>query len=210
MTAAGLLDPAYVSTHAFPPDVTNVEAREARLRTDVVCQVLDLENLSRSRWEQVEELEAIDRGELMRGRQVVRLPVRGEGEEGGDAAADEPPGETQQPAGQRSQAGAAGQEAAALAAAGSKNATHRLVLQDCKGQKVFGLELGIVDKIAVGRTNIGEKILIKSGTLVARGTVLLQPSNCVVLGGKVDAWQKAWLHGRLARLREAVGANRPD
>ncbi|KAF7547776.1 hypothetical protein G7046_g8903 [Stylonectria norvegica] len=85
-----------------------------------------------------------------------------------------------------------------------KNATHRLVLQDFRGTKVFALELRRMDGVGVGKTNVGEKILLKAGTVVARGTVLLEPEKCVLLGGKVEAWQKTWVEGRLARLRDAV------
>lgn len=89
-----------------------------------------------------------------------------------------------------------------------RNATHRLVLQDFKGTKIYALELRRVDKIGIGSTTIGEKIVLKKGTVVARGTVLLEPDKCVMLGGKVDAWQKAWIEGRMARLKEAVEAER--
>ncbi|KAF3348786.1 hypothetical protein VdG2_03668 [Verticillium dahliae VDG2] len=92
------------------------------------------------------------------------------------------------------------------AAAAPANATHRLVLQDCRGQNVYALELTRIERIGVGVTAIGEKMLIRSGTRVARGTLLLTPENCVVLGGKIEAWQRPWVEGRLTRLREAVGS----
>jgi RecQ-mediated genome instability protein 1 len=84
-----------------------------------------------------------------------------------------------------------------------KKATHKLVLQDVKGQKIYAVELRRVDKIGVGKLNIGEKILLRASSMVARGVVLLEPATCVVMGGKVDAWHKAWVDGRLARLKEA-------
>ncbi|KUI58232.1 RecQ-mediated genome instability protein 1 [Cytospora mali] len=188
LTTPGLLDPAAIPTLTFPTGITDPSAREARLAHDVYVQVVDVENLSRSRWEQVEDLEAIERGEQTRGREVIRLPVGGGGGVGDEQ--ETPP----QPAAQQ-EAGGGG---------ASKNATHRLVLQDCKGQKVFAIELTRIPKIAIGTLNIGEKILLRKGTIVARGTILLEPNTCHILGGKVDAWQKAWLEGRLARLKEAV------
>ncbi|KUI71981.1 RecQ-mediated genome instability protein 1 [Cytospora mali] len=194
LTTPGLLDPAAIPTLVFPTGVTDPSAREARLARDVYVQVVDVENLSRSRWEQVEDLEAIERGEQTRGREVIRLPVGGGGGVGDEQEA--PP----QPAAQREVGGGGGGGGGA-----SKNATHRLVLQDCKGQKVFAIELTRIPKIAIGTLNIGEKILLRKGTIVARGTVLLEPNTCHILGGKVDAWQKAWLEGRLARLKETVG-----
>lgn len=216
LTSPGLLDPN--GTAPFPPvsatatgaasngsTVVGPEVPEARLPRDVACQVLDIENLTRSRWDQVEELEAVARGELTRGRQVVRVRdvegEAGEAGEGDDVPPEDRPGDVRGPG----QGGAAAQPATTS----DRNATHRLVLQDCKGQKLFGLELRRVERLGVGRTNIGEKILLRAGTVVARGTVLLEPDRCVVLGGKVEAWQKSWLDGRLARLKEAAG-NPPD
>lgn len=193
LTAPGLLDPAAAPALCFPPapaPSAGPPSREARLARDVYVQVVDLEDLSRSRWEQVEALEAVERGELTRGREVVRLPVGG-GVEGDEQDAPPPP-----------------QEAAGGGA--SRNATHRLVLQDCKGQKVFAVELTRIPRIAIGTLNIGEKILLRKGTVVARGTILLEPSTCHFLGGKVEAWQKAWLEGRLARLRETVGPGQAE
>jgi len=205
LTAPGLLDPAAVPSICLPQDGTlgSPEVKEARLPRDVFVQVLDVENLSRSRWDQVEELEAIERGEQTRGREVVRLPPPGGGEGAEEEDGDVPP--DQRPAARQGRG-----QAAQAGAASAANATHKLVLQDCKGHKVFALELKRVDRIGIGRTNIGEKMLLKSGAAVARGVILLEPATCVVLGGKVEAWQKAWVEGRLTRLRDSVGANRRD
>lgn len=196
--AAGqMLDEGWAAAHCLPAGAVPAAAgagagpppaREARLGRDVVVQVLDVEDVARSRWEQVEEMEAVARGEGTRGREVVRLPVSAEDGEGeGDEGT------------------AVGNNQAAAAAA-AKKATHKLVLQDCRGQKVYAIELKRVEHIAVGRTFIGEKMLLRAGTKVARGVVLLEPEQCVMLGGKVEAWHRAWVEGRLARLKEAVGA----
>lgn len=99
-----------------------------------------------------------------------------------------------------------GQTRTAEVRSAGRNATHRLVLQDCKGVKVFALELKRME-VGVGKTNVGEKMLLKKGTVVARGTVLLEPEMCVLLGGKMEAWHRSWVEGRLARLKEAVGSN---
>lgn len=192
LTSPGLLDVNKLSTICFPTTTTSPTVKETRLASDVYTQVVDIENLSRSRWEQLDELEAIERGERTRGREVIRLPVNSDG--GSDEpAANRPPEATA-----RTQAEAS--------AGGAKNATHRLVLQDPKGQKVYGLEVSRVSDIAVGTLNIGAKILVKKGTTVARGILLLDPQNVQVLGGKIEAWHKAWLDGRLARLKDAVMA----
>ncbi|KAI2469055.1 hypothetical protein F4781DRAFT_395624 [Annulohypoxylon bovei var. microspora] len=198
LTNAALLEPPGPS---FPPNLGNPEVKEIKLPRDVPVQVLDIDNLTKSKWEQVEELEAIARGEQTRGREVIRLPMGNEDDD--DAGVGDSTPSTQATTGRN----AALNASIANAAAASKGATHRLVLQDCKGQKAHAIELRRVDRIGVGTLNIGEKMMIKRGATVARGILLLEPATCVVLGGKVEAWQKAWVDGRLARLKEAVGAD---
>lgn len=158
-------------------------------------QVLDIENLALSRWEQVEEMEAVARGETTRGREVVRVTAEDDDD---NVVEGQTQTQTQRTAGARNTAGPK---------PAGKNATHRLVLQDCKGTKLYALELRRFDGIGVGKTQIGEKMLLKAGTVIARGMVLLEPDKCVVLGGKIEAWQKTWLDGRLARLKEEIRQN---
>ncbi|TLD32855.1 hypothetical protein PspLS_00933 [Pyricularia sp. CBS 133598] len=209
LTSPDLLDRA--GTFPFPPSAASPETQETRLVSDVVVQVLDLENLSRSRWEQVEELEAVARGELTKGRQIIRLRDDGAEEEGeGEGVGDVPPEEGARRQQQAGGGGAAARGTAGGPAVSDKNATHKLVVQDCAGNKFFALELRRVERLGIGKTNIGEKMLIKAGTVIARGTVLLEPERCVVLGGRVEVWHKAWLEGRLARLKEAAGASGTD
>lgn len=186
LTSPGLLDTSKIPIICFPEGITAISTKETRLRNDVYAQLVDIEILSKSRWEQAEELEAIERGEQTRGREVVRLPVNG-------VEADDP-------------AGTAGTTTLPEASGPGRNATHRLVLQDCKGQKVYGLELVRMPELTIGSLNIGAKILLRKGTIVARGTILLDSESCQVLGGKIEAWQKAWLDSRLARLKETAGA----
>lgn len=183
----GLLDPAYAELHHLPSQaINNTEIDTFRIERDVVVQVLDLENLSRSRWEQIEELEAIERGEQTRGREVIRLPAGEDGEE--SQAVDELHSNT------------------VSATGATKNATHKLVVQDCKGRKAYALELNRIDRLGIGTTRIGEKILLKRGTHVARGVLMLEPGTCVLLGGRVEQWHKEWVEGRLARLKTDIGA----
>ncbi|KAL9941621.1 hypothetical protein ACHAQF_002613 [Verticillium nonalfalfae] len=197
LTTPALLDPAHAA--AFPPDLAAPTTPERTLAADVHVQVADVENLSRSRWEQVEALEALERGEGTRGREIIRLPTNDvvDGDDLGDTAT------TQQTQQQQQQQ----QPSTRASAAAAANATHRLVLQDCRGQNVYAMELTRIERIGVGVTAIGEKMLIRRGTRVARGTLLLTPENCLVLGGKIEAWQRPWVEGRLTRLREAVGSD---
>ncbi|KAL7905635.1 hypothetical protein GGI35DRAFT_130900 [Trichoderma velutinum] len=185
------------SMPTFPPNIDSATVQESTLSQNTHVQVLDIENLSLSRWEQVEELEAIERGERTRGRQVIRVADEENGEADGSSSSAGPT--------QASRTGAGG-----ATASGGANAMHRLVLQDGRGKKVFAVELRRINGIGIGKTHIGEKILLRAGAVVARGTVLLTPETCTLLGGKIDAWHEAWMEGRLARLRESVGADRPQ
>ncbi|EFQ27500.1 RecQ mediated genome instability protein Rmi1 [Colletotrichum graminicola] len=194
LTTAGLLEPS--STASLP--TTSPETPEAILQNDVPCQVLDVENLSLSRWEQVEELEAVARGEQMTGRRVVRLAATEEAEYDNIDESSAPAA--------TGRGGTATQQV--LQQQQRRNATHRLVLQDHKGQKVYAMELRRIERISIGSTNIGEKVMLKKGTVIARGTVLLEPGKCILLGGRIDAWQKAWVEGRMARLKQAVEGGR--
>lgn len=160
------------SLPCLPPSADDPRVEQVVLSTPVHVQLLDVENLAQSRWEQVEEIEAIERGEKTRGREVVRV---------------------------------ANEDSEAPAAAGG-NATHRLVLQDAKGQRIYALEMTRMSaKIGVGKNLIGEKMLLRAGTVIARGTVMLTQDKVVFLGGKVDAWHENWTLTRLARLKEAGG-----
>ncbi|KAI0099764.1 RecQ mediated genome instability protein Rmi1 [Nemania sp. FL0031] len=213
--AADLTNPALFDSPspAFPPNSTNPEIKEVRLTWDIPVQVLDIENLSKSKWDQVEEIEAIARGEQTRGREIIRLPTGDEEDEFGlESQPTRAAVNGAERPGLQGRGGSTASVAAAAAAAGaaSKTSTHRLVLQDCKGQKLYGLELKRIDKIGIGTLNIGEKILLKRGAILARGTLLLDPGTCTILGGKIEAWQKDWVESRLARLRAAVGADSPN
>ena len=145
----------------------------------IAVQVLDIEDIGRSRWSQVEALEAQERGETTKGREVVRVLPAEDGE-----------------------GGAAG--AAAGAAGGSGSAgPHKLLLQDAKGTKVYGLEMRDVQGVNASMS-IGAKLVLRDFE-VARGVILLE-SRCVeVLGGKVDAWDRKWRDERKKVLKEKAG-----
>ncbi|KAK7210468.1 hypothetical protein V2G26_017646 [Clonostachys chloroleuca] len=151
----------------------------SQLHSSILSQSLPL-HPKPFRWEQIEELDSIEKGERTRGREIIRVTADQDGSGG----------EPQQQ--QR---------------ATPSNATHRLVLQDRSGKKVYGLELRRVPQIGVGKTKIGEKLILKAGTRVARGSVMLTPETCQVLGGKVEAWHKTWTESRIARLKEAIGGD---
>ncbi|KAL2117476.1 hypothetical protein VTJ04DRAFT_7136 [Mycothermus thermophilus] len=235
LTAKDLLDERWVASHSFPPRLAEVQTgsgngngsipsggrggtkgagagpvipggmtpgREGKLPHDVVVQVLDIQDISRPRWEQVEQLEALARGEGTRGREVIRLPVNSTLDDDDDDDDDTTGGD---------QPGRAGND-------NNNNndddddepSTYTLTLQDPLGQTLRALTLRPHPRIGLPpTTHIGEKLLLRAGTIVSRGVAMLDPQTCVVLGGKVDVWQRAWEEGRVARLREAVGAPPP-
>lgn len=161
--------------------------KASSLSTDTPCQILDIEDLSRSKWDLVEALESERKGETTRGREVIRvLPTP---PEDSTQATQFPP------------------TAATPAAQQRYSGPFKILLQDCKGQKVYGFELKRVEKLCYPPgMNIGCKVMLKKGVKVARGMVLLEPDFVTVLGGKIEAVDKAWKEGRENRLREAVGA----
>ncbi|PHH82305.1 hypothetical protein CDD82_6413 [Ophiocordyceps australis] len=189
LLACDLCSSSLVDAALLCPLPAQLDAPALRLPRDVHVQVVDVENMSIPRWDQAQKLQAIAQGQEKRGRQVVRV----------QADAPDAPGASSSASSSSSSA------AAAAAAAAGANATHRLVLQDRQGTRVYAVELRRDMRIGIGKTNIGEKIVLRAGTSVARGIVLLSPETCLLLGGKVEAWHNAWVEGRLARLMEAVG-----
>lgn len=131
--------------------------------------------MSRSRWEQIEAIEAVERGEKTRGREIVRDVPAEEGENG---------------------------ERGAGAQAWKTGGPHKLVLQDWRGQRVFGMELGAVPRVELGMC-VGSKIVLR-GAVVARGVVLLEPGTAVVLGGKIEELHEVWVRDRKKILKEAM------
>lgn len=58
---------------AFPNDVSNINFKERKLQGQIVTQVLGVEDMSKSRWEQIEAIEALERGEGQKGREIIRV-----------------------------------------------------------------------------------------------------------------------------------------
>ncbi|KAL8698930.1 MAG: hypothetical protein Q9201_006295 [Fulgogasparrea decipioides] len=61
------------AAYCLPADVHNVNIKERRLQGPIVLQLLGLEDMSKSRWEQVEAIEALERGEGTKGREIIRI-----------------------------------------------------------------------------------------------------------------------------------------
>ena len=62
------------ATACLPPDICDVNVKERRLSGPIVVQVLGVDDMSKSRWEQIEAIEALERGEGTKGREIIRLP----------------------------------------------------------------------------------------------------------------------------------------
>jgi len=142
----------------------------------VVVQVLNVEDMSKSRWEQIEAIEALERGEGTKGREIIRVAAPEEG-------TDDP--------------GTSG-----LRIGGG---SHKLLLQDTRGERAYGIELKSVEGVGVGMS-IGCKVVLRGAT-VARAVILLEPRTTVMLGGKIEGLHKQWREGRKEELRKAIEAS---
>ncbi len=148
--------------------------------------------MSKSKWEQIEALESERKGETTQGRQVIRV-VPLENPDPSTASTQAISGSTQAGGGQ----------------AQGKEGPCKILMQDCKGMKAYGFELKRVEKVGYPPLmGIGCKVLLRRGTQVARGLVLLEPERTVVLGGRIEGLDKAWREGREQRLRDQVERER--
>lgn len=149
-------------------------------------QVIGIEDLGRSKWDQVEQLEAERKGEYTKGREIIRV------------IPDDPSRPTPNPT--------ATNPPSSIARIGGP---FKLLLQDVRGKNATAFELKTVDRIGYPPImGIGCKMTVKKGTRVARGVVLLEPERCVVLGGRVERWEREWRERRECRVREEVARER--
>lgn len=151
----------------------------------IPVQILDIQDIGRSRWSQVELLEQYERGETTKGRELIRLVPDAE-----DGASGTTTTTT---------------TTAARAEQTASKGPHKLLLQDCRGTKVYGFELASVQGLGL-QTSIGCKLLLRE-PVVARGVVMLEPSRVTVLGGKIEAWDTAWRRARKEALQAGAQAS---
>lgn len=117
---------AFAPSTALPSDIHDATLKERRMQGPIVVQVLDVSDMTRSLWSQVEAIEAAERGEGKKGREVIRVVVSDQSSETLESTAFE-------------------------------GGMHKLLLQDAKGVRVFGLELKKVKGLRLGM-NIGTKV----------------------------------------------------
>ncbi|KAE8407236.1 hypothetical protein BDV37DRAFT_280147 [Aspergillus pseudonomiae] len=164
----------------LPVDVLDPTVQERRLQSLIPVQVLDIEDIGASLWSQVEAIERVERGEAIRGREIVRtINVDADPEQNAE--------------------GTGGNRTSAQPETGNSNGPHRLVVQDAAGTKAVAIELKPVSGIALGKLPIGAKLVLRNVT-VARGMVLLTPESVTLLGGKIDSLDQTWREGRKERL----------
>jgi RecQ-mediated genome instability protein 1 len=106
----------------FPRDILSGTIQSRIVVGPVVCQVLDIEDIGNSRWSQVEAIEARERGEMTKGREVVRVIEQ----ENDDPSAAVTPIHSKGP--------------------------FKLLLQDAKGMKVFAIDLRGIDGLNTSMT----------------------------------------------------------
>lgn len=171
----------------LPVDISDPTVKERRLSYLIPVQVLDIEDIGTSVWSQVEAIERVERGEAVRGREIIRTVNVDDREVLGNSN------------------GNANNNNAATASGmgGSSSGPHRLILQDAANTMVVGIELKSVDGIGIGKLPIGAKMILRSVT-VARGMALLVPDSVTILGGKIESLDQEWKGTRKARLLERL------
>jgi RecQ-mediated genome instability protein 1 len=162
----------------LPKNIVNASIPERRLRGPIPVQVLDIDDLGRSRWSQVEAIESEERGETTKGREIIRV-VQGEEDDEN----------------QVSQGGN-------MTPKDGRFGPYKLLLQDAQGQKVYGLELAAVKGLNLNMS-IGTKLVLKDVS-VARGVLLLDAKCVTILGGKIDDLNSKWRATRKDQLKGAA------
>ncbi|KAJ5455111.1 hypothetical protein N7475_010232 [Penicillium sp. IBT 31633x] len=173
----------------LPTNIHDPTVQERRLQGSIPVQVLDIEDIGTSLWSQIEAIERVERGEAIRGREIVRTIAVGE----------DPEATENNRANNNLANGAAG------ASGNNGYGPHRLILQDAAGTLVIGVEMQRIDGISLERLAIGAKLLLRNPT-AARGMLLLSPGSVTVLGGKIETLDKSWKEGRKARLLEKTAS----
>ncbi|KAE8154007.1 hypothetical protein BDV25DRAFT_136376 [Aspergillus avenaceus] len=167
----------------LPVDIFGPTVQERRLQGPIPVQVLDIEDIGSSLWGQVEAIERVERGEAIRGREIVRtVNVDEDPEQGANGATATATSGNARPS-----------------EVGNSTGPHRLIVQDAAGTRAVAIELKAINGVALGKLAIGAKMLLRNAT-VARGMVLLTPECVTLLGGKIDALDQTWREGRKERL----------
>lgn len=113
---------------SFSRDAGDVETKESIISADIPVQVVDIIDTSISKWAQIEGIERVERGEEIRGREVIRnVPGANDDNDTNQV----PRGNTQT----ENKKGSTG--------------PHKVLLQDAARSKVWGFELSRIDRITI-------------------------------------------------------------
>ncbi|KAF2838564.1 hypothetical protein M501DRAFT_815685 [Patellaria atrata CBS 101060] len=127
-------------TAAFPPDVLDATKKERILPDPIPVQVLDVEDIGRSRWSQVEAIEAAERGETTKGKEIIRVV---QSEEQGERRDDE---------------------------AAASGGPHKVLVQDVRGSQVYGIEMfpvqGMDLSMGIGSKLLLNNVVLARGVLL--------------------------------------------
>lgn len=115
----------------FPSNISSPDTMERRLAGPLTVQVLDIEDIGHSRWSQVESIEAHERGEMTKGREIIRI-VADETNSDPNHVPDE----------------------------AASSGPHKLLLQDAKGTKIYAFELAAINGVGVSMS-IGAKLVLR-------------------------------------------------
>ncbi|EMD00147.1 hypothetical protein BAUCODRAFT_54407, partial [Baudoinia panamericana UAMH 10762] len=107
------------ATTCLPTKISNPSVKETKLPGPLTVQLLDIEDIGRSRWSQVEAIEARERGETTKGREVIRIV----------------PDENASERNTSEEAKSCG--------------PHKLLLQDAAGTLVYGFEVNPIAEISL-------------------------------------------------------------
>lgn len=173
----------------LPVDIADPNVQERRLQGSIPVQVLDIEDIGTSLWSQIEAIERVERGEAIRGREIVRTIAALEDNE---------------------ITGTGNTHTSNNATGGNANASgssgfgpHRLIVQDAAGTKAVGIEMQRIEGVSIEKLPIGAKLMLRNAT-VARGMVLLAPESTITLGGKIEGLDRSWRTDRKERLLQRV------
>jgi RecQ-mediated genome instability protein 1 len=189
-------------------DVSNPAIKERRVSGPVPVQVLDIEDIGTSLWSQVEAIERVERGETLKGKEIIRTVNIGDDED--DNNSDNNVTTDADNSSGNNNSGPSGRNVNAdLGMPGPSRGPHRLVLQDAAGTKAVAIELKPVEGIAIGKLPIGAKLLLRDA-IIGRGMVLLTPESVAILGGKIEPMDAAWRKSRKESLVARLATMEPQ
>lgn len=120
----------------FPVNITDGDVQSTVLPGPVAVQVTGIEDMGTSKINQIDRIEMSERGEIMKGKEVIRLVPEEEGGDGGEGGfVGRPP------------------------VVAAKTGPHKLLVEDAGGRGVYGIELHDVQGIQVDMP-MGTKVLV--------------------------------------------------